>query len=76
MEEKKLFNLGYGATSKYKSIYRAYRRGHVAVNGMLIPQKPFNNRANTSNRSGVHSRRTNELKKMYYGQVLRYFKGA
>lgn len=75
MEEKNLFSLGYGATNKYKSINRAYKRNHVAVNGMLIPQRPFNNRANTSNRKGVHSRRSNELKKMYYGQILRYIKG-
>lgn len=73
MEGRSLSN--YFATSKYRSINRAYKRNHVTVNGMLIPQRPFNNRANTSTRKGVHSRVLNELKKKYYGQILQYIKG-
>jgi hypothetical protein len=62
----------YNACNKYKSIFRAMRRCNVTKNGMLIPRRPFNNRANTSKRSGVHSRTTNELKKQIYANIMRY----
>lgn len=58
--------------SKFKSTNRAIRRGHMVKNGMIIPRKPFNNRANTSKRQGVDSRSTNSLKKSIYGELLKY----
>ena len=53
----------FEAVSKFKSVNRAIKRGHVTPNGMIIPKRPFNNKANTCNRKGHHSRSTNELKK-------------
>lgn len=59
----------YEAVSKFKSIRRAIRRGHVALNGMIIPKRPFKNKANTCKRKGHHSRSANELKKRIYEQL-------
>ena len=44
------------------------RRGHVSVNGELFPNKPFNNRPNTSQRTAIHSRTVNEAKKNFYNE--------
>lgn len=59
----------FDAVSKYKSIARAMRRGDVTQYGTLVPKRPFNNRANTSRRKGVHSRVMNEYKKSIYGRL-------
>lgn len=59
----------YEAVRKYKSLRRAIRRGHVTLDGIVMPDRPFNNRANNSNRKGRHSRVTNEKKKMIYGKI-------
>lgn len=59
----------FEAVTKYKSVFRAIRRGHVLQNGLICPKRPFTNKGNTSNRKGVHSRKTNELKKAIYGQI-------
>lgn len=56
----------FQAVSKFKSIGRAYRRGHISLIGEIYPKRPFNNRANTSKHS--HSRAFNELKKSIYEQ--------
>lgn len=61
----------FEAVSKYKSVARAMRRGDVTKYGTLVPKRPFNNRANTSNRKGVHSRVMNEYKKSIYGKLTR-----
>jgi hypothetical protein len=66
----------YDGVHKFKSIRRAIRRGHVTTEGIIIPRRPFNNRANTSKRKGVHSRGTNELKKKIYGQLKQYQRRA
>lgn len=66
----------FEAISRFKSVNRAIRRGHVAPNGLIIPKRPFNNRANTSKRKGVHSRGTNELKKQIYEQFKQYQRRA
>lgn len=66
----------FEAVSKFKSVNRAIKRGHVTPNGLIIPKRPFNNRANTSKRKGVHSRRTNELKKQIYEQIKQYQRRA
>lgn len=62
----------FEAVSKFKSVNRAIKRGHVAPMGLIIQKRPFNNRANTSSRRGVHSRGTNEFKKFIYGQFKQY----
>lgn len=66
----------YDGVHKFKSIRRAIRRGHVTTEGIIIPRRPFNNRANTSKRKGVHSRGTNELKKKIYEQLKQYQRRA
>lgn len=66
----------FEAVSKFKSVNKAIRRGHVVPNGLIIPKRPFNNRANTSKRKGVHSRGTNELKKQIYEQFKQYQRRA
>lgn len=66
----------FEAVSKFKSVNRAIRRGHVAPNGLIIPKRPFNNRANTSKRKGAHSRGSNELKKQIYEQIKQYQRRA
>lgn len=62
------------ALSRFRSINRAYRRGHIAPDGTVYPKRPFNNKANTSSRKGIHSRHTNELKKRIYGELKQYRK--
>lgn len=54
---------------KFKSVGRAMRRSNMLDDGTIVPNKPFNNRANTSKRKGKHSRSTNELKKEIYGRI-------
>lgn len=62
----------FEAIGKFKSVQRAIKRGHVTIEGIIMPKRPFNNRANTSKRKGVHSRGTNELKKHIYEQIRQY----
>lgn len=66
----------YDGVHRFKSIRRAMRRGHVTTKGIIMPRRPFNNKANTSKRKGVHSRSTNELKKRIYGQFKQYQRRA
>lgn len=66
----------YDGVHRFKSVRRAMRRGHVTAEGIVIPRKPFNNRANTSKRKEVHSRSTNKLKKKIYGQLKQYRRRA
>lgn len=61
--------------SKFKSVRRAIKRGHMITNGIILPRRPFNNRANTSSRNSTHSRVTNELKKTIYEQFKQYNQG-
>ena len=54
----------YSAVSKFKSVRRAIRRGHVDImSGVIYPNRPFNNRKPTIGRSH------NQLKKKIYGQI-------
>lgn len=56
----------YSAVSKFKSVRRAIRRGHVDLFfGVEYPNRPFNNRKPTLGRSH------NQLKKRIYGQLKR-----
>ena len=66
----------YDGVHRFKSIRRAMRRGHVTTEGIIMPRRPFNNKANTSKRKGVHSRNSNELKKKIYGQFKQYQRRA
>lgn len=61
----------YIGTLKYKSVWRAMRRGHVTPDGQLIPKRPFSNGGNRSSRKGVHSKEMNELKKSIYVHIKR-----
>ena len=54
------------ASGKFRSMGRALKRGHIISNGLIIPKRPFNNRANSSNSKHNHSRSNNELKKKIY----------
>lgn len=49
---------------------RAQKRQFILPNGMRALKRPFNNRANTSKRPGVHSRTTNQIKKKIYAQLF------
>ena len=66
----------YDGVHRFKSIRRAMRRGNVTTEGIIMQRRPFNNKANTSKRKGVHSRNTNELKKKIYGQFKQYQRRA
>lgn len=61
--------MSYIATQRFKSVRRAIRRGNVNMFGTILPDRPFNNRGNTSSRKGKHSRVTNELKKRIYAGI-------
>lgn len=39
-----LYLRNYAGVSKYKSIRRAIKRGHVSIWGDLYPRRPYNNR--------------------------------
>lgn len=39
-----LFLKGYMAVSKFKSVRRAIKRGHVSMWGDIYPRRPYNNR--------------------------------
>lgn len=58
--------LVFTAVSRFKSVNRAIRRGHVSPLGFVYPKRPFNNKSNKNN-----SRPFNELKKQIYGQLKR-----
>ena len=52
----------YEAVSKFKSIRRAIRRGHVSSDGYIYPKRPFNNAKHGKNS-------LNDRKKMIYEQL-------
>lgn len=56
--------MNFSAVSKFRSINRAIKRGHVSPWGDIYPKRPFNNRTARNN-----SRPLNELKKQLYGQL-------
>jgi len=66
----------FEAITKFKSVNRAIRRGHVTDIGLVAPDKPFNNRGNSSKRIGIHSRVTNELKKQIYGRYIEHLENV
>ena len=67
-ESTKVFTLprwyNYSAVSKFKSVRRSIRRGHIDQScGIIYPNRPFNNRKTTIGRSH------NQLKKRIYEQI-------
>lgn len=56
---------------KYRSVFRAMRRGRVEDTGDVYPKRPFNNRK-TTNKRGVECREANELKKIIHNDIKHY----
>ena len=52
----------YEAVSRFKSVRRAIRRGHVSLDGFIYPKRPFNNAKHGKNS-------LNGRKKMIYEQL-------
>ena len=50
------------AVSRFKSVRRAIRRGHISLDGFIYPKRPFNNA-----KQGKNS--LNDRKKMIYEQL-------
>lgn len=61
---KELMLLRFEAVSKFKSVKRAWRRGHISDYGLIYPKRSFNNRTSKKN-----TRPFNELRKVIYGQL-------
>ena len=55
----KLFLRNYSGVSKFKSVRRAIRRGHMSIFGDIYPNRPFNNRTS----------KFNELRRKLYGKL-------
>ena len=51
----------YEAVSRFKSVRRAIRRGHVSLDGFIYPKRPFNNAKHGKNS-------LNDRKKRIYEQ--------
>jgi hypothetical protein len=64
----------FAAVGKFKSVRRAMKRGLLTEEGIIMPKRPFNNKANTSKRKRVHSRTFNEKKKDIYKELRKYGK--
>ena len=52
----------YEAVSKFKSVRRIIRRGHVSLDGFIYPKRPFNNAKHGKNS-------LNDRKKRIYEQL-------
>ena len=52
----------YEAVSRFKSVRRVIRRGHVSLDGFIYPKRPFNNAKHSKNS-------LNDRKKMIYEQL-------
>ena len=57
-----LYLRSYIGVSKYKSIRRAIRRGHVSIWGDIYPKRPYNNRKSNPQRKQLRE---------IYGQVTK-----
>lgn len=69
MEELNLIT--YEGVGRFKSVRRAIRRGLVTPQGIIMPNRPFNNKKNSCKR-GKHSRPMNEEKKRVYASIREY----
>ena len=71
-------NLQYfECTKRFKSVGRAFRRGHITNFGFILPNRPYNNKKHTENKSwfspGIKSIQKVEkiiLKRKDYGRRL------
>ena len=52
----------YEAVSRFKSVRRVIRRGHISLDGFIYPKRPFNNAKHSKNS-------LNDRKKMIYEQL-------
>ena len=52
----------YEAVSRFKSVRRVIRRGHISLDGFIYPKRPFNNAKHDKNS-------LNDRKKMIYEQL-------
>lgn len=52
----------FEAVKRFKSVRRAIRRGHVSLDGIIYPKRPFNNKKHGKNS-------LNDRKKMIYEQL-------
>lgn len=52
----------FEAVKRFKSVRRAIRRGHVSLDGIIYPKRPFNNTKHKKNS-------LNDTKKMIYEQL-------
>lgn len=69
MKNEEIVLITFDGVRKYRSVFRAVRRGHVSPTGVIYPDRPYNNRANTSKRKGVHSRMFNQIKRSIYDRL-------
>ena len=69
MKNEEIVLITFDGVRKYKSVFRAVRRGHVSPTGVIYPDRPYNNRANTSKRKGIHSRMFNQIKREIYDRL-------
>lgn len=53
----------FEAVKRFKSVRRAFRRGHISPYGEIYPKRPFSNKKRT------RGRKMNELKKQIYGEL-------
>lgn len=69
MKNEEIVLITFDGVRKYRSVFRAVRRGHVSPTGVIYPDRPYNNRANTSKRKGIHSRMFNQIKRSIYDRL-------
>lgn len=60
----------FDSVRRFKSVQRAFRRGHLTNYGVIVPNRAFHNRKNTCKR-GKDSRAFNTEKKRLYGEYLK-----
>ena len=64
--EKSILHLRtYEAVNKFKSVRRAIRRGHISLDGVIYPKRPFNN---VKHKKGS----LNDEKKRIYEQLKQF----
>ena len=62
--------VNFEAVKRFKSVRRAFRRGHISPYGEIYPKRPF------SNKKPTRGRAMNELKKKIYGELKSQRKSA
>ena len=62
--------VNFEAVKRFRSVRRAFRRGHISPYGEIYPKRPF------SNKKPTRGRAMNELKKKIYGELKSQRKSA